>query len=976
MFRPLFICAFAFFEFCGAFSGTFAEAFSGIIRTNAVVAADAPRFYRAVNLNGPALTIDGQSWEGSDAPNVKCTAGAFENQNVPLKPKTDAKRGQMIRSSRWGQDFAFELLNVPNGVYQVFAYVWEDNNGERYRITLNSKTVVRSHFSGVAGTWKRLGPWRVDSTEGSLQIASSGGAANFSGIEIWSGDGEVPAPELVQFESSPTPEQLAFFESRVRPVLIDHCYSCHSQDSDEPGGNLLLDSRPAIVKGGYTEPPILPGDPDNSLLMRAISHRDPDLRMPPDSRLSEDQIADLAEWIRMKAPDPRSENTVAAARVKAEIDWEKVRNFWSLLPVAKPQLPAVKNADWASNEIDYFILSKAEAAELPLAVETDRQTLIRRATFDLTGLPPSPEEINAFVNDPSDQAYPALIDRLLASPRYGERWGRYWLDVVRYSDTAGDNSDFPIPQMYLYRNWVIEAFNRDLPYDQFVREQLAGDLIGGATDSETRDRIIATGYIANSRRFGSRVSDYPQHLTIEDTIDNLGRTFLATSINCARCHNHKFDPIPTDDYYSLYGIFHSTRYPWPGIELEQRQRDLVTLIAPTEAERIQEERGVRQQELDETVKRLMKERDAAKDGARESLEKELKAAQQASRDFSATPLPYETFYAVADSDLIEDARVHIKGNPAKSGDVASRGFLQMLNGTKLPENDRSSGRLQLANWIVDPSNPLTARVMVNRIWLHHFGKAIVPTPNDFGRQGKPPTHPELLDWLAQTFIDSGWSVKSLHRTIMLSRVYRMNSQRSDAALEKDPSNELLTAFPRRRLDAEAIRDTMLLLGGNLDLTPGGEHPFPPQSTWKFTQHNPFKALYETNRRSVYLMTQRIQRHPYLAIFDGADPSTSTPVRLTSTTPLQALYLLNDKFVHEQAAGLARRLLDMQTDDTMRVQHAWRLMFGRTPEPEEISAALNFLTNARTELTEADAESSAWQSLIRSLIRLNEFVYID
>ena len=494
-------------------------------------------------------------------------------------------------------------------------------------------------------------------------------------------------------------------------------------------------------------------------------------------------------------------------------------------------------------------------------------------------------------------------------------------------------------------------------------------------------RTIATGYIANARRFGSRVDDYPQHLTIEDTVDNLGRTFLGTSINCARCHNHKFDPIPTEDYYSLYGIFHSTRYPWPGIELEQRQRDFVTLAAPDDVERIQSERRSRQKELDAEVKRLTKERDTATGEARELFDKQQDKAEDAARVFAGQPLPYETLYAVADAATIEDVAVQVKGNPAKSGDVVPRRFLQMLNGSSLPENDRTSGRLQLANWIVDPSNPLTARVVANRIWQHHFGKAIVPTPNDFGRQGKPPTHPELLDWLAEQFMASGWSIKSMHRTIMLSRTYRMSSLLSSSAAEKDPTNELLSAYPRHRLDAEAIRDTMLLLSGNLDPTPGGEHPFPHQSEWKFTQHNPFKAVYETNCRSVYLMTQRIQRHPYLAIFDGADPSTSTPARQTSTTPLQALYLLNDKFVHEQAEGLARRLLAESNDENSRIDRVWLLMFGRVPDRDEQSSARVCLAEIRKELESNGEglgilEDQSWQALLRSLTRLNEFVYVD
>jgi hypothetical protein len=631
-----------------------------------------------------------------------------------------------------------------------------------------------------------------------------------------------------------------------------------------------------------------------------------------------------------------------------------------------------------------------------VAPDADKRTLIRRATYDLTGLPPSPEEIAAFLADTSPDAFAKVVDRLLASPRYGERWGRYWLDVVRYADTAGDNSDFPIPQIYRYRDWVIAAFNRDLPYDQFVRQQLAGDLIPGGSVEEARQRLTATGYIANARRFGSRVDDYPQHLTIEDTIDNLGRTFLGLTINCARCHDHKFDPIPTRDYYALYGIFQSTRYPWPGIELDQKQRDLVPLATPQEIETAKKARREKQQSLDAEADRRKKEFEAAKDEAKKPLEKSWQEAKKAAEDHKNAPAPYELAYAVADASKIEDAAVQQKGDPAKPGPVVHRRFLTVFNGAEVPPDDKTSGRLKLADWILSPDNPLTARVMVNRLWLHHFGKGIVPTPNDFGRQGKPPTHPELLDWLAVRFRESGWSVKAMHRLIMLSRTWQLSSQRDPDSATSDPNNELLSSFPRRRLDAEAIRDTLLLLGGELDLSPPGPHPFPPEKDWKFTQHNPFKAVYETKRRSVYLMTQRIQRHPYFAIFDGADPATSTPLRPVSTTPLQALFLLNDPLVHEQSSRFAARLLTDFKDDPSRIRAAWERALGRLPSSNdsrsndsrfpppaapELQDALAFLAAAREKLRAAKTpddqlESEAWRSMVRVIFRLNEFVYID
>lgn len=803
-------------------------------------------------------------------------------------------------------------------------------------------------------------------------LALLAGFGSAGGARIGRADDPVASP--------PTAEGVEFFEKRIRPVLVEHCFECHSASSKEVQGELVLDSREGWQKGGTGGPAIVPGDTDRSLLIRAVRGTNDDLQMPPEKKLPAAVIADLETWVRMGAPDPRAAGAPAPGRI-ASLNPDQARDFWSLRAIVVPAIPETREPGWSACEIDRFLQVRREAAGLSPAADAERRAWIRRATFDLLGLPPTPEELDAFVTDESPDAYSQAVDRLLSSPHYGERWGRYWLDVVRYSDTAGDNSDFPIPQMYRYRNWVIDALNRDLPYDEFVREQLAGDLLESDTTAARHQRLIATGYVANSRRFGSRVDDYPQHLTIEDTLDNLGRAFLGVTINCARCHNHKFDPVSTADYYALYGIFHSTRYPWPGIELEQNQRDLVPLVPTEEAAPVFAARRQQRQALQSEVRRLQQERDAATGDARIELDKQLTDAKERVTNHDKLPLPFDQAYAVVEGNRIEDVAIQQKGDPAKPGPVVRRRFLTMLGGMPLPDTDSTSGRLALANWIVDPANPLTPRVIANRIWLSHFGRGIVPTPNDFGRQGRPPTHPELLDWLASRLIESGWSIKSLHRTILLSHTYRLSGDRTADAVRRDPANELLAAFPRRRLDAEAIRDTLLVLGGNLDATPGGAHPFPEPTTWKFTQHNPFKAIYDTHRRSVYLMTQRIQRHPYLAIFDAADPSFSTPLRLVSTTPLQALYLLNDPFVHEQARGLASRLLSERGDATSRVALAYRLALSRDPEIEELAAAIELVDQVLAQLhqggvTGESGEVQSWEAFCRALIRLNEFVYID
>ncbi len=970
-------------------------------------------FYRAINLNGPALTIDGHKWEAKDAKSFSATGKTFENQNVVLRPATDAARSRMIRASRWGDKVDLTLSDVPAGHYQVFLYVWEDNNNERFSLLVNDKMMLEAFESGTAGMWKRLGPWPCEAIDGKIKVsarAASHGAANLSGLEVWSGNGPVPAPEAARFANDPTPNQIAFFENKIRPVLVENCYSCHSAEAKKIKGALMLDSRAGIQKGGDSGPVIAPGDPEASLLIQAVRRGNEDIAMPPESTLAPEHVAALAEWVKMGAPDPRTTDTVAAVQSKYAIDWTKAKSWWSFQTLTAPPPPAFKDWTWPSNEIDRFILKKINDAALAPAPDANKRVLIRRATFDLIGLPPEPEDVAAFLADDSPDAFEKVVDRLLASPQYGERWGRHWLDVVRYADTAGDNSDFPIPQMHRYRNWVIDAFNRDLPYDQFVREQLAGDLL----PNRTQEQLIATGYLANARRFGSRVEDYPQHLTIEDTIDNLGRTFLGLTINCARCHDHKFDPISTKEYYALYGIFNSTRYPWPGIELDQKQRDLVPLTSleeldaaqkslayfETERARLDKELKKHEDELKKRKDEQKKKRDAElKDNQgdeKKKLEEELKtkhgeenkkleeevaAAKAALKKHTDNKPPYELAYAVAEGTKIGDCQVQQKGDPAKPGGVEPRHFLTVFGGTTLPVDDKSSGRMKLADWILGDARPLAARVMANRIWQHHFGRGLVPTPNDFGKQGKPPTHPELLDRLAMSFVTQGWSIKKMHRLIMLSRTYRLGGERSEEALARDPNNELLAAFPRQRLDAEAIRDTLLLLGGSLDTTTPGAHPFPPQSDWKFTQHNPFKAVYDTNRRSVYLMTQRIQRHPFLAIFDGADPSASTPARVTSTTPLQALFLLNDPLVHEQARKFAARIFAAANDDAARITRAYELALSRPANSEEVADAKSFLSTVRVKLKSSGTppdkiEDEAWQAVARVILRLNEFVYVD
>ncbi|MBZ5625840.1 MAG: DUF1549 and DUF1553 domain-containing protein, partial [Acidobacteriia bacterium] len=628
--------------------------------------------------------------------------------------------------------------------------------------------------------------------------------------------------------------------------------------------------------------------------------------------------------------------------------------------------------------IDAFIKAKLDEKKLVPQPRASRLALIRRATYDLTGLPPSPEQIDAFLKDTSPQAFEKVVDRLLASQQYGERWGRHWLDVVRYADTAGDNADFPVPSMYRYRNWVIAAFNSDKPYDQFLREQLAGDILASAKDKEDfQQKTIATGYLANSRRFGSRAAEF--HLTIDDTIDNLGKGILGLTVGCARCHDHKFDPIPTTDYYALYGIFKSSNYAHTGTEIYPHTYGFVALN-PEQADQLKE-LETQLSGLDNRIEDMKAGR--IKFATPEEKRKAEQENQDKSRRLSAQYPYLQKAFAVTEGKPV-DARIMVRGEPQTLGPPAPRGFLTILGGQKLPPEEKGSGRLELAQWITDPRNPLTARVMANRIWLWHFGQGIVATPDDFGTRGEAPCNPKLLDYLASRFVEGGWSIKKMHRSIMLSRTYQMAGGDNPQDALKDPKNQYFWKFSRRRLDAEEIRDSLLAVSGNLDPAPGGEHPFPPEMQWKYTQHQPFlgaEEKYANNKRSVYLMQQRIRRQPFLDLFDGPDPNAETGVRPLTTTALQALYTMNDPFFHAQADAVAVRVAMENGTDLARLRYAFRLLYGRSPAPDEVREARQFLASARkslegTALPDYQRTREVWASLMRVLLSSNEFLTVD
>jgi hypothetical protein len=1242
---------------------------------------------------------------------------------------------------------------------------------------------------------------------------------------------------------------IEFFENRIRPVLADHCYECHSATAKKLKGGLRVDSREALLQGGDSGPALVPGDVTKSRLLRAVRHEDPDLAMPARKpKLPGGVIADLAAWVKQGAPFPPGRAALST------------KPHWAFQPVRNPGWPAINSA-WSRTSVDDFILAKLRDRRAPPVAAADRRRLLRRATFDLIGLPPTAEDADAFEKDSSPDAFARVIERLLASPHYGERWGRHWLDLVRYADTAGETADYPVPVAWRYRDWVIDAFNADKPYDEFLREQIAGDILARRGSRERYgERVTATGFLAISRRFGFDSENY-HHLTIQDTIDTLGQTVLGLTLGCARCHAHKFDPVSMKDYYALYGIFESTRYAFPGSEQKQKSRALVPLLPPEESQpqwrafdrrvavlardleqgkqpvpavvlrslddldgdfetqapaaggskgvlvppwvydgpiavttdaqspfknlyalgkvgasvpagtnayriaqaiypkRTRHSPGLVHVNLDfrvatngptargshrfwigtqpgspavevllssetaalrvgqrtETIRSLQPNQwhnlqlaldlqadmvsgsigqpgdvtafrdqplskawagaldfvavdsagsepgelpgialdnlgvqdaplapvstalsivasdarqsdstaltaqlqnlagidgdfelqtdrtppatpwgpgpnsvvkisaaaqspfrnifpagsvgvrlpnSGAYNGFGQTLTNRWKVNQTgrlfASFDFRCssaemggagswrfylghgpgssaavelffngneffarsaeqrdvvrsirvgdwhqvqlalnlrektymgsiatlsertefvgqfasgwdgsidytfidsyghlggvkpaldadnfaigeTPLPsldstpvattegeresrrakvgelrrqlagiaaqtekskqelqallaegpFALAYAVGEGTP-RNARIQLRGEPDKPGEEVPRGFLEILGGGKL--ETAGSGRLELADWLTRRENPLTARVMVNRLWQYHFGQGLVKTPNDFGARGQPPTHPELLDHLATRFVESGWSIKAMHRLIMLSATYQQAGASSETARGKSAFDKPAAAragdslpaddfspFPSRRLTAEEIRDSILFVSGELEPRPGRGHPFPSPTGWGYTQHNPFSAVYDHNQRSVYLMTQRIKRHPFLALFDGADPNASTAERRTTTVPTQALFFLNDPFVHTKSGKFAERVRRLATDETQRVDAAYRLALGRFPTPAERAEAVEFLDAYRSELIAAKqtkADTAAWAALGRVLIGCNEFLNVD
>lgn len=1021
----------------------------------------------------------------------------------------------------------------------------------------------------------------------------------------------LPASALAQSakaeESAPpiTPAQSAFFETRIRPLLFTNCFSCHGPTLQS--GSLRLDSRKALLRGGASGPAVTVGEPGKSALIRAI-HYDGKIKMPPTGKLKPAEIAALTEWVAMGAPWPETKAGPTTAPPSTYVITPAQQKFWSFVPVRKPALPKVRNTAWVKSPIDRFILAKIEARGLTPAPPADKRTLLRRVYFDLIGLPPTPAEVAAFLADRAPNAFAKVVDRLLASPHYGERWGRRWLDVARYADSNGLDENLAFGAAYLYRDYVVAAFNKDKPYDQFVREQIAGDLLP-ASDAATRnERLTATGFLS----LGPKVlaePDKPKLVMdiVDEQIEVTSKAFLGLTVACARCHNHKFDPIPTKDYYALAGIFKSTRtmeningvariyerpLMTPALEAQlkefearlktaQEARKTITDRAdaalktdlaqhaenylhagwelarqpalrsvadrpahPGDPPRIQieaesfargnvirdfetfgkgigvilnqhtpdfaewditvpdagayqielryasaEERPVRlslngkvirenaagqntgsfQPEgqrweaqglfdfqagkntlridcesfiphfdkllivpaaalrespsapsprsveaisaehghLNPAIVRRFAERlrtipdpDAArklltgeKDGLLalpehpESLypEPERQEARTAIAAVTAVEKtkPVVPVTLAVDEGQPENVKIHIRGNTQMLGDEAPRGVLTVLGGDRLPPIDpKHSGRLELAQWLTRPDNPLISRVAVNRIWLGHFGEGIVRTPDNWGLLGDRPDHPELLDWLAATFVEGGWSFKKLHRRILLSNTYQMSCATDPKGMQADPDNRLVWHMNRRRLEAEPFRDAILAVAGKLDTTIGGSLLTTRDNDYVTNDQSANAAQYGSPRRSLYLPVIRNALFDMFQAFDFGDPSTTHAQRASTTVAPQALYMMNSPFVLEQSRAFAENLLvSATTGDAERLRQSYLRAYGRPPSAAETGRVLAYLNAYAARLTPFEPEAMkrrlrAWQSFCQILFASNEFIYLN
>jgi hypothetical protein len=895
-----------------------------------------------------------------------------------------------------------------------------------------------------------------------------------------------------------------FFEQRIRPIFATKCQGCHGPQKAMAGLN--LSTAAAFMKGSDRGPIVKKGDAAHSRLIEVTSYESA-VKMPPTGKLTRAELDDLRSWIAMGAPWPEEKLQTAVQLVaRAGGFTSEQRSHWAFQPIKKVAAPTVRNQSWAKNDIDRFILAKLEAEGLRPSPSASKLALLRRVTFDLTGLPPTTAEIAAFLSDDSTDAYARVVDRLLASPHYGEKWGRRWLDIARYADSTGMDEDHPYPYAWRYRDYVIDAFNRDLPYDRFICEQLAGDLLPFKTPEERNRNLIATGFLAlGPKPLAQQDRRKMIYDVVDEQIDVTSKVFMGLTVACARCHDHKFDPILTKDYYSLASIFASTksfrnlgrpssvaylyyasldpdayrRREAHRSRMYAKQMEMEDALADEQAQAYSRLRPhladylvaawkvsregaqsadlASRQQLDQPIlekwNRYVKPSDKPKPHLRKWREADDSTIQSVARDYEAVylktaarwdarladwrkdlaeevrqdrdlparpkpdaperefaaplkeedPFFVETSFgdgpfaleesprvaalreawkqlektlppeppmasAVTDEELPVHQTVFIRGDHNSPGEAVEKRFPRILGGDREAPIQSISGRLELAAWLSRPDHPLTARVMVNRIWQWHFGDAVVRTPSNWGKMGESPTHPELLDYLASRFVESGWSVKALHRMILLSSSYQMSSASSSEARQKDPANRLWSHFNRRRLDVEEIRDSFLQMDGSLELAMGG--------TLMEGGRRRSVNVDDVQRRTIYLPVRRGSMPVLLAIFDFGDATASNEARSRTNVPPQALFMLNSPLVLARSRGFAKELLKASSSDLERLERAFLMTLTRKPTVDEVQRALVYIAGLKNKLASPDALEYAWQSYCQILMASNEFAYLD
>lgn len=791
-----------------------------------------------------------------------------------------------------------------------------------------------------------------------------------------------------------TANGVAFFENKIRPVLVQRCYECHSVESGKTKGGLLVDSKDALRRGGDSGPAIVPPSLDKSLLYQAITYQHDDLEMPPKGKLPDSVIADFRTWIQLGAPDPRSAKIQPVH--KSKIDLSKGRQHWAYQPLVRKAPPETAGSLWPRSEIDQFIFSKLTEQKLKPVNDASAPSLVRRLYFVLTGLPPNPEQAAGWVNQIQSQTTEGarqkviakLVDHLLATPQYGERWGRHWLDVARFAESTGGDQNNIFQHAWRYRDYVIDSFNADKPFNQFIKEQIAGDLLPIANDQEWANNVIATGFLAIGQKLVGEENQQKYFADlVDEQIDATTRAFLATSVACARCHDHKSDPIPQSDYYAMAGIFRSTQTHYGLLKAQARQAttllDLTGLglpsavppLNPNELSALKKARDDARKTVEDAMAKIRAGENVFR-GTLRRIRSQRDEKEAALQSYLENGQPRVFAMGTQDRDLPLPTRLLIRGELDKPAQEIPRGVLQVISPpgrSALPSNTQGSGRIQLANWIAWTRNPLTPRVMANRVWHWMFGRGLVRTVDDFGATGELPANQELLDYLAIRLVDNQWSVKQLIREIALSRTWQLSSTYNEQSFSIDPDNQYTWRMSPRRLEAEAIRDAMLALSGQLNLQRPlgtllsqvgegnvGQNVFEPD----------IRAI-DSKHRSIYLPRVRGVLPEVLELFDAPDASTVTGSRNRTSTSLQSLYLMNHPFVQEQAAAFAKRV-NAQTPQ-QRLRYAYQLAYGRSPTSNEVQHAQTFIQQLGQSRMTAEEKMAAY---CQALLCTTEFQTID